>query len=140
MTASSYAALVPELSCSDFQTSLVFYTDKLGFEVMHGRPENGFAYIALGKAQIMLEQSNGFWSTGELQKPFGRGINFQILVNDVEQLYERVVSQNIPVFANLETSWYRIDQREHGQREFLMQDPDGYLLRFSEDIGDRPVR
>lgn len=139
MIAACYASLVPELSCSDLQTSLAFYTDKLGFEVMHGRPENGFAYIALGKAQIMLEQSNGFWSTGELQKPFGRGINFQILVNDVEQLYERVVSQSIPIFANLETSWYRIDQSEHGQREFLLQDPDGYLLRFSEDIGDRLI-
>ena len=77
----------------------------------------------------VFSRSLGAWNSRQL------GINFQILVNDVEQLYERVVSQNIPVFANLETSWYRIDQRE-----FLMQDPDGYLLRFSEDIGDRPVR
>lgn len=106
---------------------------------MHGRPENGFAYLALGQVQIMIEQTNGFWSTGELKKPYGRGINFQILVADVERLYERVIGHGIVIFADLETSWYRIGERERGQREFLIQDPDGYLLRFSEHVGDRSV-
>jgi len=87
----------------------------------------------------MLEQSNGFWSTGELRKPYGRGINFQILVENVERPYEYVINQGVPVFAHLEISWYGIDQIEHGQREFLVQDPDGYLLRFSEHLGERPV-
>jgi catechol 2,3-dioxygenase-like lactoylglutathione lyase family enzyme len=139
MVSKHYSSLVPELSCSDFQASLKFYTEMLGFEIMHGRPENGFAYLGLGQAQIMIEQTNGFWSTGELQKPYGRGINFQILIDDVGRLYERVVSHGITVFADLETSWYRVDERERGQTEFLIQDPDGYLLRFSEHLGDRPV-
>lgn len=139
MVSKHYAALVPELSCSDFQTSLKFYTEILGFEIMHGRPENGFAYLGLGQIQIMIEQTNGFWSTGELQKPYGRGINFQVIVDDVERLSDRVTGCGITLFAELETSWYRIDERERGQREFLVQDPDGYLLRFSEHIGDRPV-
>ena len=139
MTDVHFAALVPELSCSNFQTSLTFYKDKLGFKIIYGRSENGFACIALGHAQIMLEQSNGFWSTGELHKPYGRGINFQILVENVESLYEYVINQGVPVFAHLETSWYRIDQIEHGQSEFLVQDPDGYLLRFSEHLDEQPV-
>jgi predicted enzyme related to lactoylglutathione lyase len=139
MASKHYSSLVPELSCSDFQSSFEFYTKSLGFEIMHGRPENGFAYLALGQAHIMIEQTNGFWSTGELQKPYGRGINFQILVDDVERLYERVGAHGIAVFADLKTSWYRIDERERGQREFLIQDPDGNLPRFSEHIGDRPV-
>ena len=104
MTDLHFAALVLELSCSDFQTSLAFCTDKLGFKIIYGRSENGFACIVLGHAQIMLEQSNGFWSTGELHKPYGRGINFQILVENVERLYEYVINQGVPVFAHLETS------------------------------------
>ena len=79
-----HAALVPELSCSDFSISLDFYTKKLGFRILYDRPEQKFAYIALGDAQLMLEQSNGFWETAELQKPYGRGINFQIFVDDIQ--------------------------------------------------------
>lgn len=26
-----------------------------------------------------------------------------------------------------------------GNKEFLVQDPDGYLLRFSEDLGEKEV-
>lgn len=33
----------------------------------------------------------------------------------------------------------RSDDVEIGVRQFLVQDPDGYLLRFSEWIGDRPL-
>ncbi|WP_342742261.1 VOC family protein [Planktotalea frisia] len=68
MASSYFSSLVPELSCSDFQSSLNFYTKILGFEVLYGRPEKGFAYLGLGQAQIMLEQANDFWSTGELKK------------------------------------------------------------------------
>jgi hypothetical protein len=37
-------------------------------------------------------------------------------------------------------AWYRIGELEVGRREFLVQDPDGYLLRFAEDLGTRPPR
>jgi hypothetical protein len=37
-------------------------------------------------------------------------------------------------------AWYRIGELEVGRREFLVQDPDGYLLRFAEDLGRRPPR
>jgi lactoylglutathione lyase len=39
----------------------------------------------------------------------------------------------------IETKWYRHDDIEHGQTQFLVQDPDGYLLRFMQDLGQRPV-
>lgn len=35
--------------------------------------------------------------------------------------------------------WYRSDAIEVGVRQFLVQDPDGYLLRFSAWVGDRPA-
>jgi len=34
-------------------------------------------------------------------------------------------------------AWYRVGDQEVGQREFLVQDPDGYLLRFVERLGMR---
>ena len=35
---------------------------------------------------------------------------------------------------DIEENWYRQDDKLLGNREFLIQDPDGYLLRFFEDI------
>ncbi|HGI5213010.1 TPA: hypothetical protein ACJTPC_001019 [Providencia alcalifaciens] len=36
--------------------------------------------------------------------------------------------------------WYQADDIEHGQIQFLVQDPDGYLLRLVKIIGERDVR
>ena len=34
-----------------------------------------------------------------------------------------------------EENWYRRENELLGNKEFLIVDPDGYLLRFSQDIG-----
>lgn len=133
------AALVPELSCSDFSATLDFYLRVLGFEIVFERSERKFAYLRLGSAEIMVKQENGFWNTGEMQKPYGRGINFQINVEDVLALSERIETCGFQLFEQPEISWYRIGEIERGVTEFLVQDPDGYLLRFSQLLGDRPV-
>jgi hypothetical protein len=36
-----------------------------------------------------------------------------------------------------EQKWYRTGEVETGARQFLVQDPDGYLIRFSAYIGER---
>nr|WP_310522164.1 VOC family protein [Polymorphobacter sp.] len=130
-----WAAVVPELACSDFAASLTFYIDVVGFSVRYSRP--GFAYLDLGPAQLMIETEAGCWSTGERQRPYGRGINLQIEVADVLALRARIVAAGVGLFRDVAESWYRADAIERGQREFLVQDPDGYLLRFAQDIGTR---
>ncbi len=39
----------------------------------------------------------------------------------------------------VEDAWYRAGTTEVGQRQFLVQDPDGYLLRLGAKLGERPV-
>ena len=39
-----------------------------------------------------------------------------------------------------EEKWYRKDSIEVGNKQFLVQDPDGYLLRFTQDLGKRPIQ
>jgi len=34
--------------------------------------------------------------------------------------------------------WYRRDNTAVGQRQFLVMDPDGYLLRFAQSLGTTP--
>lgn len=138
--APDWAALVPELLVRDLGRSLAFYVGVCGFRVRFARPEDGFAYVTLGRAQIMLEElSADSWLTGELAAPFGRGINLQIEVPDVGAVLAALATAGLPLFRPPATSWYRDGGIEHGQTEFLVQDPDGYLLRFMQHLGERPA-
>lgn len=138
-----WAVLVPELVVSDLTASLQFWCDYLGFAILYDRPEESFAYLALGDAQVMLEQydpTDRSWETGLMEKPYGRGINFQIEVEAVAPILERLKQANYPLFIPLEERWYRADDMEFGQQQFLVQDPDGYLVRLIEDLEERKKR
>lgn len=131
--------LTPELSLRDFAISLKFYTQVLGFTVRYQRPEEGFAFLELGDARLMIDQLRlgRDWQTAPLEYPWGRGVNFQIMVSELDPLLERLHLAATPLFADVEEKWYRKNQLEVGQRQFLVQDPDGYLLRFAQDLGQR---
>lgn len=127
-----WAPLVPELMVSDLARSLDIYTRLFGFVINYTRP--GFAYLSLGRIQWMLEQTraDNSWQTGPLEKPFGRGINFQIQTPDVHALYQHLLDNHYPIFVPLKTSRYAEGEQVHEQAEFLVLDPDGYLLRFTD--------
>jgi catechol 2,3-dioxygenase-like lactoylglutathione lyase family enzyme len=131
--------LVPELDVSDLQASLRFWCGLLGFEVAYDRPAARFAYLVRGHIQIMLCERNGNWEVGELSPPFGRGVNFQMTVSALDPILTALEVANWPLFRQPNDAWYRTGDREGGQREFLVQDPDGYVLRFAQDIGTRPL-
>lgn len=132
--------LVPELIVTDLRTSLHFWTTLVGFGIAYERPEEGFAYLDLHGAQIMLEQQNSVeqqWLSDELTAPFGRGINLQIEVVCVDTVINRLQTAQWPLFLEREEVWYRAGDKEVGQRQFLAQDPDGYLVRLVENLGER---
>ncbi|MGF6204436.1 bleomycin resistance protein [Pseudomonas frederiksbergensis] len=131
--------LVPELMVTHLPSSLHFWTSLIGFNIAYERP--GFAYLDQQGIQFTLEQydpDEGQWLTGPLETPLGRGINFQITVDSVEPLLQRLAEVQWPLFRPCADVWYRADAVEVGQREFLVQDPDGYLLRLVESLGERP--
>ena len=134
------ARLVPELCCSDLRVSLSFYIGTLGFRVRYDRPGKRFAYLEREGVELMLEeQSPESWLTGEMTRPFGRGINFQIEVSDVAALRKAVRAAGVAVYQEIEDAWYRAADAYVGNRQFLVQDPDGYLLRFFQSLGQRQV-
>jgi catechol 2,3-dioxygenase-like lactoylglutathione lyase family enzyme len=139
------ARLVPELLCTGLAGSLAFYVDLCGFRIAYDRPEDGFAYLDLEGAQLMLEEADPadtgerIWWTARPERPFGRGINLQIEVASVDAIHARLVAAGWPLYRPIEEAWYRAGDRETGNRQFLVQDPDGYLLRFFSDLGVRPV-
>ncbi|RDW17292.1 bleomycin resistance protein [Oceanobacillus chungangensis] len=129
--------LVPELSVSDIKISLNFYLNILPFKMEYQRPEDKFAKLSLNGCQIMIEEINGYWQTGELSYPFGRGINFQIRVSDINELYKSLRKHKYPIKMDIQENWYRANAKWLGQKEFLVMDPDGYLLRFVQTLGER---
>ena len=133
-------AITPELKVENFQESLNFYTKLAGFEVLYDRPEHDFAMLGINGARLMIEgltDKSRTWKVGVLERPFGRGMHFQIEVQDVDGLYKNFKDANWPIFLEMEEKWYRADDKEVGNKQFLVQDPDGYLLRFFQDIGVR---
>lgn len=132
-----FAKIVPELLVTSFAESRRFYVDLLGFAVLYDRPESKFAYLDLRGAQIMIEQTDDPWLTGPMEKPFGRGINLQIEVASTEPMLSSLQKANWPLYRELYDAWYRVGDNQTGNRQFLVQDPDGYLLRFFEDLGEK---
>ena len=124
--------LIPELTVSDINTTKKFYTEVLGFKIEYERIKDKFAFLSLGEAQLMIEQINDNWTVGELKYPFGNGINLQIEIDNLDSFVKKVKSKNIILFKDIFTSYYQCDNVCYMEKEVLIQDPDGYLLRFSE--------
>ena len=127
---------IPELSVTNLENSLKFYKT-IGFKIEYDRPENKFVFISLGKIQFMLQEisNNDKWNVMELTYPFGNGINFQLEVDNVNEIYKELKENNYKINFEIEENWYRQGNRLLGNKDFLIQDPDGYLLRFFEDLG-----
>lgn len=134
--------LTPELYCSDIQTSLDFYINLLGFTIQYQREDEGFAMLERQGARIMLDEisknslksTKRTWISGELTAPFGRGINLEIKTTQIDDLYNRVQRSNAHIFLPIEERRYRANDRELYIRQFIVMDPDSYMLRFSQDI------
>ena len=131
---------IPELSVINLENSLNFYKIA-GFKVEYDRPENKFAFISLGEIQFMLQElsNNEKWNVGSLKYPFGNGINFQLEVDNLDEIYNNLNNSNYKIIFDIEENWYRQDNKLLGNKEFLIQDPDGYLLRFFEDLGEKEI-
>ena len=126
-------ALLPELYVSDLEISLSFYCDLLGFEVAYQRPHEKFACRRREGARLMLEEPIGRpWLAAPLGRPFGRGLNVQIAVTDVRQLHAACQAAGAEIFGSLETRTYQRRDDKVSQTQFVVQDPDGYLIRLAE--------
>ena len=130
---------------ANLEISRHFYLDILGFTVKFERPENRFIFMTFHGVDLMIEEDrpregdSTLWIIQPLDYPRGRGLNLSIDCPDATGLAQRLTAAGVPLRKPLEDNWYRNNETLHGERNFLVQDPDGYLLRFAEHIGDRPV-
>jgi len=103
----------------DIETATSFYQDVLGFELAE---DQGWARIFRmhGGAHVgVVDGSRGFHRPQETS-----AVLLTVLVNDVDDWYERLTRHGVPILAEIET------HREIGVRCFFAQDPGGYALEF----------
>ncbi len=144
--------LVPELDVTDLARSLRFYTGVLGFRPLFERPAERFVYLERSGVELMIQEAAGpgrRFRTAPLEAPCGRGVNFQLRVEDVDAVHMRAVGACADVVIPMEERWYRVDVAAHGgrwpmtgpteagNRQFVVADPDGYLWRPFRDLGVR---
>jgi predicted enzyme related to lactoylglutathione lyase len=146
--------LVPELDVADLAASLRFYGEVLEFRTLFERPAERFAYLERDGVELMIQEAAGpgrRFRTAPLEFPCGRGVNFQLRVDDVDAVQTRAVAAGADIVAPMEERWYRVDVAERGgrwqttgpteagNRQFVLADPDGYLWRPFRDLGVRPA-
>lgn len=133
---SSRPTLVPELSVRDWIKSKRFYCEVLGFDLKYERPEEGFAYFSLDQAELMIDQigqGRDFHSAEDLQQPLGLGLNLQIEVSALDPILMRLEAAGLSPWLPVETKSYRVEDKLILQKQLIVADPDGYLLRFYQE-------
>lgn len=135
-----WAKLVCELLVEDLEVSRAFWEGLLGFTMAYQRPDQGFVYLERPDgAQIMLCRRSGDWETGSLERPFGRGVMFQVYVDSLQAIGGALAQADHAILVGPREVWRRWGDREGGKREIIVQDPDGYLVMLAEDLGERPL-
>jgi catechol 2,3-dioxygenase-like lactoylglutathione lyase family enzyme len=135
-----WAKMVTELHVNDLDASLAFWKGVIGFETAFQREEEGFVYLEHPEGhQIMLCRRHGRFESGPMQYPLGQGAMFQIYLRDIGPVRANLDAQNWPIYLGPREVWRRTGDRESGQREVFVQDPDGYLLMLAQKIGERTL-
>jgi uncharacterized glyoxalase superfamily protein PhnB len=118
------------LTCNDVQKSIHFYTNGLGFEIVHKMEDEGkIQYVALkaGNSQIGLGQDD--FKKGKDRK---KGVGLRIWLNttqDVTAIAARATAAGIKLDAEpAKLPW--------GPMAFAVTDPDGFLLTISNPMTD----
>jgi len=121
------ALVAPEFFVRDIQRSIAFYTGALGFTVL--RAEHNFAVVALGEAHVLLAHESIAPDKATLDSgPRGSGVNVRIMVDDVDAVYRRATSAGARIVDDIADRYY-------GLRDFILADPDGFMLRFASQTG-----
>jgi uncharacterized glyoxalase superfamily protein PhnB len=118
---------VPLLQVFDMQTSLKFYRDILGFEIVQQTNHDWWAMIRLGGATLMLNTAYE-----DDQRPLApdpkrilghQDVSLYFDYDDLDALYTHLKAQGCDVTPPADTSY--------GLRQLSVRDPDGYELCFT---------
>ncbi|MCJ0742991.1 VOC family protein [Pedobacter montanisoli] len=113
----------PQLLVANLEQSLNFYTGKLGFNLAFRYQD---FYAVLGKDPFSIHLKLGKPLQKErIQKRNNQDIDITFSVDNIEDLYLKVLAESIEIVQPLRSMPYA--------KEFYIADPDGYILAFIEE-------
>lgn len=113
---------IPILPVSDFQQSLLYYTEVLGFDVAWIWDEHGYGAVSCGAIEIHLDKQENIetYST-------------YLFVSNADELYTHYKKQGVDIIREIES-------KPWGVREFTFRDINGHRFRVAhmeeKHIGD----
>ena len=105
---------------SDFKTTLSFYQEQLGFDLMILWPQPRYAVLKRDDVTLEIAEKAGHQGNSAIY----------ISVTDVDALYVQMQTVKGGRVGNLY-------DRDYGVRDFRLEDPEGNVLIFGSDLEDR---
>ena len=106
---------------------------------MFSRPEERFAYLRREGATCSSSPPAAASSSPRSSTPTAAAACPRSGSATSQSLYANVEAAGTEVHIPLEQKWYLIEDELAGNYQFVVADPDGYLLRFTQDLGRKPV-
>jgi len=118
---------VPLLQVYDMQTSLKFYRDVLGFEIVQETDHEWWVMIRLGNATLMLNtayEDKARPPAPDPERVLGhQDVSLYFDFDDLDALYQHLKTNGCDVRPPADTTY--------GLRQLNVRDPDGYELCFT---------
>ena len=122
------ATLRLELFVNDLPKSKDFYGRILRFKI-YDEQIDGYTPMENGEIRLSLNKRSSLPENHPIQavnnERFGRGVEFVLEVDDIEQCFEYVQDQNWPISDTLQ-------HQPWGLTDFRIIDPDGYYWRITK--------
>src|SRR5689334_5576551 len=106
----------------DFEGTLAFYRNILGFKLEVRLDEHGWADLSRDSVEVMIAKPNAHMPFDKAT--FTGSIYFN--VNDADALWAELKDKA--------TVCYPIETFDYGMREFAIFDNNGYLLQFGQPV------
>ena len=112
---------------SDFEASLAFYRDALGWQVQFSWGEPGSprgAGLSSGQMTVVLAKNHPAEDKSKSHGINGTRPTLHLAVEDIESRYAEVASSGLALFPPQLNHW--------GTKRFVAKDPDGNLIAFEQ--------
>lgn len=125
-----YKNITTNLMVESVDTSVNFYQEILGFEVVASVPaknqELQFTILAKDSVTLMLQEKNNLGEEYPIlaTEKIRPSITLYITIENFEDFYIGI-KKSYPIYTEKHTTFY-------GSKEFAITDPDGYVLTFTE--------
>jgi uncharacterized glyoxalase superfamily protein PhnB len=118
----------PVFLVSDISTTMQWYQSILGFRAhpFPPQPPHGFCVLEQDGVEIMLQLLDGYVRPELYSRREGGVWDVYLRMTGVHELYDRV--SKLPNVTIVEP----ICRQFYGDTEFVVRDPNGYILVFSE--------